>query len=143
MIKDRFGSLFKELKLTPGQTDKVVQVMGDCFMKNAGKWFALPQGSLSPAEIAPAMADSKVELEKQLQPLLGEAGCARLIEYSEALSRDSVSRCQRSQDGSRTSHAHIACRPVSEKPIALGFAADGLVRLGRARPVQRRTADRR
>jgi RNA polymerase sigma factor (sigma-70 family) len=83
VIKSQFGSLFKELKLTPEQTEKIVQVMGDLSMKHIDAWYSLPQGTLSPTEIAQTRAEQKAELETQLQPLLGETGCARLMELLE------------------------------------------------------------
>src|SRR5258708_3414188 len=83
MIKANFGSLFKELKLTPEQTEKVVQVMGDLFMKNTDKMYALPQGTLSAARIAQAATERQAELEGQLQPLLVQAGWARLKKFPE------------------------------------------------------------
>ena len=80
-IRSRFGPLFNELKLTPEQTEQVVGLLGDLFMKNTDNMYALPQGTLSAAEIAQASAEREAELTRQLEPLLGEKGVARFNEF--------------------------------------------------------------
>jgi RNA polymerase sigma factor (sigma-70 family) len=76
----RFGSLFKELKLTPEQTEKVVQSVGDLFLKNADTWYGTPQGTMSAAEIAQTKDEQQAELKNTLLPLLGQSGVDRFIE---------------------------------------------------------------
>jgi hypothetical protein len=80
-FRSMYGPLFKELKLTPEQTEKAAQAIGEVVQTQIDKWFVLPQGSLSPAETAQAGAERETEWERQLQPILGEAGCARFREY--------------------------------------------------------------
>jgi len=82
MIRVNFKDLFKELKLTPEQTQNAIQVLSDLLTKNADKMYALPQGTLSAAEIVQASADRQAELKAQMVPILGEHGAARLIAYS-------------------------------------------------------------
>ena len=80
-----YGPLFKGLKLTPQQTEKAAQAIGEVVQTQIDKWFVLPQGSLSQAEIAQAGAERDTEWERQLQPILGEAGCFRLCEFEKEL----------------------------------------------------------
>lgn len=82
-IRARFGPLFKELKLTAEQTDNMIKTMGNLYMTNCDKMYSLPQGTLGSAEIAQGFADREAELNKQLLPLIGEAGCKRLREYQD------------------------------------------------------------
>ena len=84
-IRVNFKDLFKELKLTPEQTEQAVQVMSQLFAKNVDELYAIPQGSLSPDEIAKATENRWITLKNQMLPLLGEAGTARLREYIEEI----------------------------------------------------------
>jgi hypothetical protein len=82
-IKWNFGSLFKELNLTPEQIDKAVQLIADQGMKTIEKMYSLPQGTLSPAEIAQAKDAREAELNELLRPVWGDAGCAKFKQFFE------------------------------------------------------------
>ncbi len=85
MLKWNFGSVFKELKLTPEQTEKAVQLIADLAQKNMDKMYSVPQGSLSPAEIAKADAERWADLEKTLEPVWGKDGYARFKQFVEEI----------------------------------------------------------
>jgi hypothetical protein len=76
-----FAPLFAELQLGPAEAEKAVQVIADVVEAQSEKWFVLPQGSLSPDEIAQAAAERESEWEKRLRPLLREQGCIRFREF--------------------------------------------------------------
>jgi hypothetical protein len=76
-----YGDLFKELKLTPEQTDKVVQLIANVELKRDDSLYALGQGTVSPEKVAQVSETSLVDLWEQLEPLLGEQGLARLKEF--------------------------------------------------------------
>jgi hypothetical protein len=85
LIKSRYGDLFHELKLTPDQTEKFVQLMGDSMLKSTEKVSNLPPETVHEQEVAQAAAGGKTELENQLQSLLGETGYARFKEFSDEI----------------------------------------------------------
>jgi RNA polymerase sigma factor (sigma-70 family) len=85
MIRLDYAPLFKELKLTPDQTEKVVQLIGDTTLKNSDKMYSLPRGSVRPDDVARTAEIGRVELENQLRPLLGDSGLARLWEFHEEM----------------------------------------------------------
>lgn len=80
-IKTRYAALFNEMKLTSEQAEQFVQLRGAQLMEDCDRWFSVSRGTLSPAEIEQVRAERWSELEKQLQPLLGVNGCARLREF--------------------------------------------------------------
>jgi RNA polymerase sigma factor (sigma-70 family) len=79
-IRSLYADLFKELKLTPEQTDKFLQLFTDVASKGLAKYTSTGQGT--PDE---ASAESSNELGSQLQALLGDAGLARFKEFSEEI----------------------------------------------------------
>jgi hypothetical protein len=85
LIKSRYGDLFHELKLTPEQTEKFVQLMGDSMLKSTEKVSDLPPETVHELEVAQATAGEKTELENQLQSLLGETGYARFKEFTDEI----------------------------------------------------------
>jgi hypothetical protein len=85
MIKWNFGSLFKELKLTPGQTDKAVQLIVEQAEKEMDKMYALPQGSLSAKEITQVTTDYWAGLNDALRPVWGDSGSARFKQFVEEI----------------------------------------------------------
>jgi RNA polymerase sigma factor (sigma-70 family) len=80
-----YGDLFKELKLTPEQTAKVVELIADRGMKTVDRLNGLAPGAASSKEITQAVGAPLADLWKQLEPLLGENGVARLKEAREEL----------------------------------------------------------
>jgi hypothetical protein len=80
-----FSDLFKELKLTPEQSQKASQLISDSMMNAAEKLYTLPQGTMSPDEIG-QLADGWVkDVAKQLEPLLGDKGAARFTQFYEEI----------------------------------------------------------
>jgi RNA polymerase sigma factor (sigma-70 family) len=82
-IKDRYGPLFQELKLSPEDTDKFTQLIGDEWLKGSDMASSLTQGSADPVTTRQAMADTHKEIEGQLQSLLGPAGYAQYTEFNQ------------------------------------------------------------
>jgi hypothetical protein len=76
-----FSDLFKELKLTPEQSQKASQLISDSMMNAAEKLFALPQGTANSDELSRLADGWEKDVAKQLQPLLGDKGAARFIDY--------------------------------------------------------------
>jgi hypothetical protein len=78
-----FSDLFKELKLTPEQSQKASQLISDSMMNAAEKLYALPQGTMNPDELS-QLADGWIkDVAKELVPLLGDKGAARFTQYYE------------------------------------------------------------
>ncbi len=77
-IRSMYADLFKELKLTPEQSDTFLEAMCD----HAAK--ALSQIT-SPGSSDQSVADANAALGSQLQVLLGDAGMARFKEYSDEI----------------------------------------------------------
>jgi RNA polymerase sigma factor (sigma-70 family) len=83
LIKRRYSALFLELKLTPDQVEKFVQVTGDTFQKSAQELAASPPGAINPAEQNRPAASEMPGLDKELESILGASGVARFKEYSQ------------------------------------------------------------
>jgi RNA polymerase sigma factor (sigma-70 family) len=82
LIQERYRLLFAELKLTPGDTERFTQLIGDLWWKG----FEANAGSTGDrAQILQARADATREIESQLQAMLGEAGYARYHEFNQEL----------------------------------------------------------
>jgi hypothetical protein len=79
-IRSMYADLFKELKLTPDQTDKFLQLFTDMASKSLAKYTGPTQGTADQTPPEPAS-----ELGSQLQALLGDAGYARWKEYSDEI----------------------------------------------------------
>jgi len=81
MIRERYGPLFKELKLTLEQTKSFTQLVGELWLKNSDVAASLPQGGSDRAKAVAAMADASRELDDDLRSLLGDDGYARYQEF--------------------------------------------------------------
>ena len=77
-IGSMFADLFKELKLTPEQSDQVLNLLCDSASR------ALNQIT-SGGTPDPSAAEANAALGSQLQALLGDAGMVRFKEYSEEI----------------------------------------------------------
>jgi len=129
LIKRRYGSLFQELKLTPEQSEKFIQLVGDTFQKGVQKLAASPPGTAGPAGPPPAETDEGKEFEKQLESLLGESGMARYKEYSQEIpARTTVDLLNAQLGGSKLSDEQTArlFQIVKAEPFDLthGIAGD-------------------
>jgi RNA polymerase sigma factor (sigma-70 family) len=76
-MRSMYADLFKELKLTPEQSDQFLQLLNDYATKSMARLTAPGQ-----ATAEPAAADARQELGMQLQALLGDPGLSRFKEYS-------------------------------------------------------------
>lgn len=74
----RWGSLVKELQLTPEQAQKLFQISVDWSMTNAETVAAVTEGKLSPEAAVRAAAQTERDATDQLRQLLGEEGLSRL-----------------------------------------------------------------
>ena len=79
-FRSLYADLFKELKLTPDQTDQFLQLSVDKASTFLAKYMAPAQGTSDQAPAGPAN-----ERENQMQALLGDAGYARYKEYSDEI----------------------------------------------------------
>ncbi|MEY2467200.1 MAG: hypothetical protein QOD03_1721 [Verrucomicrobiota bacterium] len=85
-LKEQYGPLFKELKLTPEEVEKFIQLHDDQWLKASEVSLALAaKGNVDREETLramteQAMAEAYKEFENQLRSLLGDAGYARYIE---------------------------------------------------------------
>ncbi len=79
-FKSMYGDLFKELKLTPEQTDRFLQISVDKASTFLAKYSGTAQGTPDQAPAEPARDQGS-----QLQELLGDAGYARYKEYSDEI----------------------------------------------------------
>jgi len=74
-IRSMYADLFKELKLTPEQSDQILNALCDHAAKTLGQ-------ITSPGTSNQSAADANAALGSQLYALLGDAGMARFQEYS-------------------------------------------------------------
>ena len=72
--------IFKELKLTPEQTDQFLELLTGAASKNLTKMTAAAQGTPSQPD-----AGASQEMGVQMRALLGDAGSARFQEFSEEM----------------------------------------------------------
>jgi RNA polymerase sigma factor (sigma-70 family) len=85
LIKRRYGALFQELKLTPEQIEKFIQLMGAEFQSGIQRLSASQQGGVNPPGPAQSATDDNLELGNQLESLLGASGAARFNEYTQEI----------------------------------------------------------
>lgn len=80
MIKRRYGPLFTELKLTPEQTEQVVQLVSAEYHKGAQR-LANAGGSTA----TPGPPDNYSDLTEKLRAILGDSGVSRFGQYSQEI----------------------------------------------------------
>ena len=103
-IKSMYADLFKELKLTPDQTDSFLDVICDHATKSLDRLTST--GQMSPDA---ANSDDETGLKNQLQAVLGDAGMARFGEYSQEIpARTTVSLL----------NAQLGNNPISDEQSA-------------------------
>jgi hypothetical protein len=93
-MRSFYTDLFKELKLTPEQTDKFLQLSTDAASKALDKYTGNAPGTSEQTSTDPFQ-----DLGSQLQSLLGETGFARYREFSEELPARSTINLLESQLG--------------------------------------------
>jgi RNA polymerase sigma factor (sigma-70 family) len=106
-LRSMYADLFTELKLTPEQTDKFLQISVDKASKYLTKYMGPAQGTPEPS---PAKAST--ERENQLQALLGEAGFARYNAFSDEIPGRTTVSMLNSQLGSNPLTAEQSARLV-------------------------------
>jgi RNA polymerase sigma factor (sigma-70 family) len=77
-IRSMYADLFKELKLTPEQSDQFLELVCNVASKTLNQ-------ITSSGTSDPSAADANANLGSQLQALLGDAGFARYNEYSDEI----------------------------------------------------------
>jgi hypothetical protein len=77
-LRSMYADLFKELKLTPEQTDQFLQIMGDMASKSM-------EQIATPGTPNQSAIDALAGLGSQLYALLGDQGMARFKEYSDEI----------------------------------------------------------
>jgi hypothetical protein len=125
LLKRRYGPLFEELKLTPEQVDKFLQLTGDFSTKGAQRLAAPQQAGGGVTE----PAQTEAEFGRQLASLLGESGMARFKEFSlEVPARATVGQLNVQLGGSKLSDEQSArlFQVVKAEPFELthGIAGD-------------------
>jgi hypothetical protein len=85
MVRERYGPLFKELKLTPEQSEAFTQLVGALWLKGTDMGSSLAQSGDDRAKAAAAMADASKELESQMRSLLGDSGYDRYQEFGQQI----------------------------------------------------------
>jgi RNA polymerase sigma factor (sigma-70 family) len=83
LIKRRYGPMFQELKLSPEQIEKFVQVVSDSSQKGIQRLAAAQSGAAGPGEPGQTGVEEMKGLQEQLLSVLGESGAARFKEYSQ------------------------------------------------------------
>lgn len=84
-IKNEYGDLVKQLKLTPAQADQFFTLLADQQASNMDRGFKIMSGGASAAEIGKAAQDSMASNDAQMRALLGDDGFAQYKDYSESL----------------------------------------------------------
>jgi RNA polymerase sigma factor (sigma-70 family) len=80
-FRSMYEVLFQELKLTPDQAQKVVELMGDRASK-ALATLSAPPGSAEHAAASQANAESDRQVAAEMRSMLGETGYERFKDYS-------------------------------------------------------------
>jgi len=79
-MKALYGDLIKELKLTPDQTEQFVQLLSGAATKELAQLAGTAKQAANPST-----SEATLDVGKQLQLLLGDAGCARFKAFGEEL----------------------------------------------------------
>jgi len=79
-IRSLYSDLFKELKLTPEQSDNFLQLFTDLASRGMAKYMNTAQGTPDQATADPAN-----DLAGQVRALLGDTNFSRFVEYSQEI----------------------------------------------------------
>ncbi|MDB6019306.1 MAG: polymerase, sigma-24 subunit, subfamily [Pedosphaera sp.] len=85
MIRERYGALSKELKLTSEQSEGLTQLIGATWLKGSEMGFRATQGNGDKAEPPVDMDKEFADLDDQVKSLLGEAGYQRYKTFSQEI----------------------------------------------------------
>jgi len=127
-IKERYAPLVQQLNLTPEDTEKFTQLVGDALLKGTDLASSLTQGDGDRVQTLKAMADTRTEMQNQLQALLGEAGYAQYTQFNQAIPAQTTVKLLNKQLGdnglSDDQSAHLA-QIVAAEPYAATHGIDG------------------
>ncbi len=127
-IKERYAPLVQQLNLTPEDTEKFTQLVGDALLKGTDLASSLTQGGGDRIQTLKAMADTRTEMQNQLQALLGEAGYAQYTQFNQAIPAQTTVKLLNQQLGdnglSDDQSAHLA-QIVAAEPYAATHGIDG------------------
>jgi RNA polymerase sigma factor (sigma-70 family) len=127
-IKERYAPLVQQLNLTPEDTEKFTQLVGDALLKGTDLASSLTQGDGDRGQTLKAMADTRTEMQNQLQALLGEAGYAQYTQFNQAIPAQTTVKLLNQQLGdnglSDDQSAHLA-QIVAAEPYAATHDIDG------------------
>ena len=127
-IKERYAPLVQQLNLTPEDTEKFTQLVGDALLKGTDLASSLTQGDGDRVQTLKAMADTRTEMQNQLQALLGEAGYAQYTQFNQAIPAQTTVKLLNQQLGdnglSDDQSAHLA-QIVAAEPYAATHGIDG------------------
>jgi len=127
-IKERYAPLVQQLNLTPEDTEKFTQLVGDALLKGTDLASSLTQGDGDRVQTLKAMADTRTEMQNQLQALLGEAGYAQYTQFNQAIPAQTTVKLLNKQLGdnglSDDQSAHLA-QIVAAEPYAAMHGIDG------------------
>ena len=104
-IRSMYADFFKELKLTPEQSDQFLQIITDAASKGMAKYMAAAQGAENQAP-----AESSSDIQTQLQTLLGDAGYTRFKDYSDEIPARTTVSLLNTQLGDNTLNADQSAR---------------------------------
>lgn len=79
-IRSLYADFFKEQKLTPEQTDKLLELLSDAASRSLDQYLGTAQGTPNQAS-----AEASGDVAGRLRALLGDEGCARFKEYSDEI----------------------------------------------------------
>jgi hypothetical protein len=79
-LRNRWAPLTRELKLDNQAAEKLVQIGGDCFLKNLEAVAAFTDGKMTAAAAVQAGDEAKAKALGELRSWLGEAGLAKYEE---------------------------------------------------------------
>jgi len=127
-VKERYAPLVQQLNLTPEDTEKFTQLVGDALLKGTDLASSLTQGDGNRVQTLKAMADTRTEMQNQLQALLGEAGYAQYTQFNQAIPAQTMVKLLNQQLGdnglSDDQSAHLA-QIVAAEPYAATHGIDG------------------
>jgi len=122
-IRSMYTDLFKELKLTPDQSDAFLQTLSDQASKGLAKYMAGAQGAPEQTSAEPA-----TDLESQLRTLLGDSGYNRFKEYSDEIPARTTVSLLNSQLGENALNSEQSARliqVVKAEPAELTMGITG------------------
>jgi RNA polymerase sigma factor (sigma-70 family) len=127
-IKERYAPLVQQLNLTTEDAEKFTQLVGDALLNGTDLASSLTQGDGDRIQTLKAMADTRTEMQNQLQALLGEAGYAQYTQFNQAMPAQTTVKLLNQQLGDNglndDQSVHLA-QIVAAEPYAATHGIDG------------------